>query len=58
MDEDIKEFAKEIAVKLYQKMARAGLYTGDDYSESVRQSIEHKMKKENWVKFVTEKDSL
>ena len=45
----IKEFAKEIKDKLYQNSYRENRSVLE-VCEAARQMIEHKLKKENWVK--------
>lgn len=48
-DAEIKSFATNLAFKLYDKYRGGGFYISD-VSESLRQMVEHKLKKEGWTK--------
>lgn len=47
--EDIKQFSLEITEKLNDKWRGREIYLSD-LSQSIRDMIAHKMKKEGWVK--------
>jgi len=47
--DDVKKFAKEISENLYAKTFYKSK-TPSQLCDAVRQMIEHKLKKENWVK--------
>mgnify|MGYP001559837566 CR=1 FL=1 len=53
IDEKRKEFAGHIAKKLYSRLSKRGQYVGGDV-ESVKNSIEHLLRKENWIPNETE----
>lgn len=57
MEDDIKEFSKEIAGKLSDKIRGKDPFFCQNLPDMIRQMIEHKLKKENWVKIETKKDS-
>ncbi len=59
MDDDITEFTNEIKRKLYAKFKQRGQVINlSDIAEAARRMVEHKMRKENWFKICTDKDSL
>lgn len=54
--EQIKEFAREIAEKLYDKLRdKGGIVYSSAVGDMVRQMVIHKMIKENWMKQLEEK---
>jgi len=48
-DAEIKSFAVNLAMKFYQNWVGKQIYIGD-VTDSLRQMVEHKLKKEGWVK--------
>lgn len=49
-ENQMKQFAKEISKKLYPKLQSAGSLYPSSICDMVCQMIEHKMKKERWIK--------